>query len=187
MATTQDVNTGSFIRYNGHICVILEWLHRTPGNLRAFYQAKMRNVVTGKLAEERFRSGEEIELVRVEMKPLQYLYNDGENLMCMDMETFDQIGIDPEILGDPIKFLKEEAIINVAFDGDNIVYAEPPAHVDLLITYAEPGVRGDTANKVMKEATLETGTVIMVPIFINEGETIKIDTKTGTYLERTKS
>lgn len=186
MATTQDVNVGTFIRYNGHICVILEWIHRTPGNLRAFYQAKMRNVVTGKSAEERFRSGEEIEVVRVEMKPMQYLYNDGDNLMCMDVETFEQIEVDPEVLGDAIRFLKEETIINVAFDGDVIVYAEPPQNVELKITYAEPGVRGDTANKVMKEATLETGARIMIPIFINEGEVIKIDTKTGEYLERAK-
>lgn len=184
MATTQDVNVGTFIRYNGNLCVILEWQHRTPGNLRAFYQAKMRNVKTGKLAEERFRSGEEIELARVEIKELQYLYKEGDNLICMDLESYDQLPIDSELFGDAMDFLKEEMMISAAFDNDNIVYAEPPKTVELKITYAEPGVRGDTANKVLKAATVETGATVMVPIFVNEGETIKIDTKTREYLSR---
>lgn len=186
MATTQDVNVGTFIRYNGELCVILEWQHRTPGNLRAFYQAKMRNIKNGKLAENRFRSGEEIEVVRVEMKPLQYLFKDGNSLVCMDNETYEQIYIEDNQFGDGVKFMKEGMEVNAAFEGDNVIYAEPPKTVELEISYTEPGVRGDTATKTLKPATLETGAVVSVPLFINTGEKIKIDTRTGEYMERVK-
>jgi elongation factor P len=186
MATTQDVNVGTFIRYNGDLCVITEWQHRTPGNLRAFYQAKMRNIKNGKAAENRFRSGEEIEVVRVEMKPLQYLYKENSSLVCMDSETYEQIYIDESLFGDGVKFMKEEMIVNAAFEGDSVIYAEPPRSVELEVTYTEPGVKGDTATKTLKPATLETGASVNIPLFINIGEKIKIDTRTGDYMERVK-
>lgn len=186
MATTQDVNVGTFIRFNGELCVILEWQHRTPGNLRAFYQAKMRNIKNGKLAENRFRSGEEIEVVRVEMRPLQYLYKDGNSLVCMDTETYEQIYIEEALFGDGVKFMKESMDIMAAFEGDNVIYAEPPKSVELEVTYTEPGVKGDTATKTLKPATVETGATVSIPLFINTGEKIRIDTRTGEYMERVK-
>ena len=186
MATTSDINVGSVIRFNGELCVILEYQHRTPGNLRAFYQAKMRNIKTGKLAEYRFRSGEEVEVARLEYRELQFLYKDGPNLVLMDNDNFEQIYVSEELFGDANKFLKEGMNVKVAFENEQAITAEPPTFVELQITYSEPGVRGDTANNVLKPATLETGAVVQVPIFVNEGETIKIDTRTGNYVERVK-
>lgn len=170
MATTQDVSVGTFIRYNGDLCLVTEWMHRTPGNLRAFYQAKMRNVKNGKSAENRFRSGEEIEVVRVEMRPLQFLYKDGNSLVCMEMDTYEQIYIDEILFGDGVKFMKENMEVNVAFEGDSVIYAEPPKSVELEVTYTEPGVKGDTATKTLKPATLETGATVNIPLFIDIGD-----------------
>jgi elongation factor P len=186
MATTQDISVGTFIRHNGELCVILEWQHRTPGNLRAFYQAKMRNIKNGKLAENRYRSGEEITVVRVEVKPLQFLYKEADSFICMDTETYEQIPIEEELFGQSAKFMKEGMEITASFDGDNVVYAEGPKSVELEITYTEPGMRGDTATKTLKPATVETGAQVMVPLFVNTGEFIKIDPRTGDYLERVK-
>jgi elongation factor P len=186
MATTQDVSVGTFIRYNGELCVIIEWQHRTPGNLRAFYQAKMRNIKNGKLAENRFRSGEEVVIVRVETKPLQFLYKEADSFICMDNETFEQIPVQEELFGNSAKFMKEGMEVTASFDGDNVVYAEGPKSVALEITYTEPGVRGDTATKTLKPATVETGAQVMVPLFVNTGEVIKVDPRSGEYIERVK-
>jgi elongation factor P len=186
MANTSDISVGSVIRFNGELCVILEYQHRTPGNLRAFYQSKMRNVRTGKLAEYRFRSGEEVEVVRLEYKELQYLYKDGNSLVCMDTESFEQVYVQEDFFGDPLKFIKEEMMVKVAFEGDNIILAEAPNFVELEITYTEPGVKGDTATNTLKPATLETGATVNVPLFINQGEKIRVDTRTGSYMERVK-
>lgn len=186
MANTSDVSVGTFLRHNGEIVQVLEYQHRTPGNLRAFYQAKMRNIKTGKLAEYRFRSGENVELVRVEVKELQYLYKDGENLVCMHPETFEQIYIPEHLFGDGLKFMQEGMTVTVSFEEDNPLQAEAPNFVELEITYTEPGVKGDTATNTLKPATLETGAEINVPLFIDTGEVIKIDTRTGEYMERVK-
>lgn len=186
MASTSDLSRGAFIRFNGDLCVVLEYEHRTPGNLRAFVQAKMRNVKTGKLVENRFRAGESIELVRVDVKSFQYLYKEGASLVCMDNETFEQIYVDETLFGDSAKFLKENMNVMISFDGDLAIFAEPPVSAELEVTYTEPGVRGDTATKTLKPATLETGAVVNVPLFINIGEKIKVDTQTGEYLERVK-
>ncbi len=183
---TGDINVGSFIRHNGELVQILEYQHRTPGNLRAFYQAKMRNVKTGKLAEYRFRSGEEVEVVRVEQKTLQYLYKDGSSMVLMDNETYEQIYVDEILFGDSAGFLKENINVEVAFDGDVPVFAEPPRTMVLRITYTEPGIKGDTATRTLKAATLETGAQVSVPLFCNIDELIKVDTKTGEYMERVK-
>lgn len=186
MATTSDVHVGSVIRYNGELCVVIEWQHRTPGNLRAFYQGKMRNIKSGKIAENRFRTGEEVELARVEYRMLQYLYNDGESLVCMDNSSFEQIPVPQDMFGGSFKFLKEGMEVKVSFEGDLPIIAESPTFVELAITYAEPGVRGDTATNTLKKATLETGAIVNVPLFVNEGEKIKVDTRTGDYVERVK-
>lgn len=175
------------MRYNGEVVQVEELQHRTPGNLRAFYQIKMRNVRNGKVAENRFRPGEEVEILRVETKEYQYLYADGDSLVCMDKETFDQIYLDKALLGDAIRFIKEEITLLIAFEnGETAITAEPPAHVIMEVQYTEPGMQGDTATRTLKPATLENGAEIRVPLFVNTGDKIKIETATGAYVERVK-
>ncbi len=187
MATVSDLSRGNFVRYNGEIMQVEELQHRTPGNLRAFYQVKMRNIRNGKIAENRFRPGEDIELLRVETKEYQYLYADGESLVCMDNQTFEQIYLDKALLGDSVKYIKEGVTLIIAFeDGASPITAEPPANVTMEISYTEPGLQGDTATRTLKAATLENGTEVRVPLFINSGDNVKIDTRTGDYIERVK-
>lgn len=184
MATTGDVSVGTVLRYNGELCQVVEWQHRTPGNLRAFYQGKMRNLKTGKTVENRFRSGEEVEIARVEYKELNYLYKDGPNLIVMDNETFEQTMVPEELFGRSLDFLSEGMTVKVAFENEQVILAEAPVFVEVQITYCEPGVRGDTATNVTKPATISTGSTVNVPLFINEGDKIKVDTRTGDYVER---
>lgn len=186
MADTGDIRVGSILRYNGELCQVTEFIHRTPGNLRAFYQVKMRNLKTGKVVENRFRAGEQVELARVDFKEMQYLYPEGENLVVMDPETFDQVYISKELFGENADLLKEEMILKVAFEGDNAITAEAPTFVELAVTYTEPGVRGDTATNTLKPAKVETGATIMVPLFVNDGEVIKIDTRDRSYVGKVK-
>lgn len=183
---TGDINVGSFIRHNGELVQITEYQHRTPGNLRAFYQAKMRVLKTGKIAEYRFRSGESVDVVRVELKTMQYLYKENDSMVLMDNDTFEQIYVDAILFGDSIGFLKENIEVVVAFDGETPVFAEPPRSMALEITYTEPGIKGDTATRTLKAATVETGATVNVPLFCNIGDMIKVDTKTGEYVERVK-
>lgn len=183
---TGDVNVGTILRYNGELCQVIEWQHRTPGNLRAFYQGKMRNLINGKLVENRFRSGEEVEIARVEYRELQYLYRDANFLVCMDNETFEQFSVNEDLFGSKVDFVTEGSLVKVAFEGDNIIIAEPPTFIESEITYTEPGVKGDTATNTLKQATIATGAIINVPLFVNQGERVKVDTRTGTYVERIK-
>ena len=184
MGKVSDISRGSFVRYNGELSIVLEYEHRTPGNLRAFYQVKMRNLKSGRLIEQRFRPDDDMELVRVHFKEHQFLYLDGNNVVCMDNETFDQIHVPRETIGDGIALLKEGTNLKVYFDGDEPVFAELPVSVEMEVTYTEPGMKGDTATRTLKAATIETGAQIKVPLFINIGDRIKIDTRTGDYLER---
>lgn len=187
MATTADLRVGAVIRHNGELCVVLESIHRTPGNLRAFYQVKMRVIKTGKLREERFRSGETIEFVRVETRNFQYLYKDSDMFMFMDQESYDQIPVPAEIVGDGAKFMKEGMEVQIARDeADNVVQVTMPNHVAVRVIATEPGVRGDTATNVLKPATVETGATVMVPLFVNEGDLIRVDTSDGSYMDRVK-
>lgn len=186
MATTADVSVGSYIRYNNDICQIMEWQHRTPGNLRAFYQGKMRNLRNGKLAENRFRSGETVELLRVEVHELQYLYREGDNLVLMNPETFEQVYVPASLFGEALGFMKEEMTVQVGFESDTPIFARPPKVVELEVTYTETVVKGDTSNKVMKDAKLETGVEISVPSFVEIGTIVRIDTESGEYLDRVK-
>jgi elongation factor P len=186
MSKVSDISRGSFVRYNGELAQVLEYEHRTPGNLRAFYQVKMRNLNSGKLIEQRFRPDDEMEIVRVHFKEEQFLYMDGNNAVCMDNETYDQIMIHKETIGDGIAFLKEGMNVKIYFEEDEPIYAELPMTIELEVTYTEPGMRGDTATRTLKAATLETGASIKVPLFINTGDKIKIDTRTNTYIERAK-
>ena len=186
MATTADINVGSVIRFNGELCLITEYQHRTPGNLRAFYQARMRNLKTGKQTENRFRSGEEVQVVRVEYKMMQFIYPEGEFIVVMDNDTYEQVHIPAAALGDGLKFLKEGMEVKVTFEEDTPILAEAPTFVELQVTYTEPGLKGDTATNTLKPATVETGAEVRVPLFINEGDMIRIDTRTAQYVERVK-
>lgn len=187
MATISDLSRGNYVRYNGEILQVEELQHRTPGNLRAFYQVKMRNIRNGKIAENRFRPSDEVDLLRVETKEYQYLYAEGESLVCMDNQTFDQIYLDKALLGDSVNYIKEGVTILIVFEnGTSPISAEAPPNVVMEIQYTEPGLQGDTATRTLKPATLENGVEIRVPLFINTGDNVKIDTKTGAYVERVK-
>lgn len=186
MANTGDVSIGAFIRFNNDICQVVEWQHRTPGNLRAFYQGKMRNLRTGKLLEHRFRSGEGMEVLRVEVNDYQYLFREGDHLVCMDPTSFEQFHVPVELFGDALGLLKEEMTVQVGFESGTPILARPPKIVELEVTYTENVVKGDTSNKVMKAATLETGQEVQVPSFVEIGTLVRIDTETGAYLDRVK-
>ncbi|MBS1508828.1 MAG: elongation factor P [Bacteroidetes bacterium] len=187
MATVSDLTKGSYIRYNGEVVQVEELQHRTPGNLRAFYQLKMRNVRNGKIVENRFRPGDAVDQLRVETKEYNYLYQDGESLVCMDNQTFDQIYLDKVLLGDSVNYIKEGVTLLIAFEnGTQPITAEAPAHVVVNVTYTEPGIQGDTATRTLKAATIDTGAEIRVPLFVNTGDNIKIKTATGEYVERVK-
>ncbi|GAB4131910.1 MAG: elongation factor P [Bacteroidia bacterium] len=186
MADTGDVSIGTFLKYNGELVQVVEWQHRTPGNLRAFYQGKMRNVRNGKLVENRFRSGEPVEIVYVEYKMLQFIYPEDNNIVCMDKETFEQTYIPKEMVSSGLQFLKEGMDVKVWFESDQPISAEAPKTVELQITYTEPGVKGDTATNTLKPATVETGAEVRVPLFINIGDIVRIDTASGDYMDRVK-
>ncbi len=186
MADTGDINVGSIIRFNGELVQITDYQHRTPGNLRAFYQAKMRNLKNGKQTENRFRSGEGVEIVRVEYRQMQFIYTEAEFAVVMDNENFEQIHVPLLLFGAASKFLKEGMEVKISFEGDDVIIAEAPTFVECQITYTEPGLKGDTATNTLKSATLDTGTEIKVPLFFNEGDWVKIDTRTGVYVERIK-
>ena len=181
--TTADFRNGMVIRYNGELYTVVEFHHVSPGNWRAFVRVRLKNVKTGRILEQRFRAGEEIEEVRVEHQNWQFLYVDGEDYIFMNTETFDQQPVPKDMLGDAVQFLKEQDIVELLVD---IVSVELPNFLELKVESAEPGVRGDTANNVTKPATLETGTVINVPLFVNPGDKIRVDTRTGQYVERVK-
>ena len=186
MAVTSDLSRGSFIRYNGDLVQIIEFQHRTPGNLRAFYQVKMRSVKSGRTLENRFRPDETVDMVRVEIREYQYLYKDGNQLVVMDNNSYEQINIDEELLGDQIKFLKEEMVLKISFDEDTPLSAELPQYLEAEVTYTEPGLAGDTATRTLKPATIETGAEIRVPLFVSIGDKVRVNTQTGEYLERVK-
>lgn len=187
MATTADFRIRMVIRFNGELHRIEEYIHRTPGNLRAFVQAKLRNLKSGRVTETRFRSGEEVEEVRLEQKEFQYLYHDGASYQFMDKENYEQISIDEKALGEGAMFLKEGETVQLMMVGTQVVGAELPFNVKLKVVETVPGVRGDTATGATKPATLETGATVNVPLFINEGDVIRVDTRTGEYLERMKN
>lgn len=184
--TTADFRNGMIIRYNGELCIVTEFHHVSPGNWRAFVRVRLKNLKSGRVIEQRFRAGEEIEEVRVEHQKWQYLYADGDDYYFMNSETFDQQPLTLEQLGDAMRFLKEGDIVEMLVDGETIIAVDMPNFVELTIESAEPGVRGDTASNVTKAATLETGSTINVPLFVNPGDKVRIDTRTGEYVERVK-
>lgn len=186
MSKASEVRSGNVLRFNGELVSVEEYIHRTPGNLRAFYQARMRNVKTGKLVEYRFRTDEEVEIARVETNDYQYLYDEGDFFVVMDNVSFEQYNIPKSLFGDAAKFLKEGMNVLVAFESEEPIMAQAPTTVELEITYTEPAVKGDTSTNALKSATVETGVEIRVPLFINQGDKVKVDTRTGDYIERVK-
>ncbi len=186
MAKASDVKSGNILRFNGELVSVDEFLHRTPGNLRAFYQAKMRNLKTGKLVEYRFRTDEEVEIARVETNDYQYLYDDGDFFVIMDNDSYEQFNVPKALFGGSARFLKEGMNVIVAFESEEPIMAHAPTTVELEITYTEPAVKGDTSTNALKSATVETGVEIRVPLFINQGDRVKVDTRTGDYIERVK-
>ena len=186
MATTADIKNGLVIELDKQLFTIVEFLHVKPGKGGAFVRTKLKNVITGRVLDRTFRSGEKIEVVKLEDREMQYLYSEEDLYIFMDQETFDQINIPGEVLGDDAKFMKEGEIIKVYLHEDKPIITELPNFINLKIVECEPGLKGDTVSNVTKPATLETGAVVQVPLFIEEGEVIRVDIRTGQYLERAK-
>ena len=172
------------INYNGDVAVVLDTQHRTPGNLRAFVQVTLRSIKTGKTSDVRFSSTEKVDVIPMMTKKMEYSYKDGEDYVFSDPETFETVNVSPEIVGDGKNYLTENSAVTVTLVDDKLVQVEVPPAVILTVTDAPEGIRGDSANNVQKPATLETGITIQVPLFIKTGEKIKIDTRTGKYMER---
>lgn len=184
MAAISEFRNGMAIRFNNDIWIIVEFQHVTPGNWRAMVRTRLKNAKTGRVIENTFRMTDNIEAVRLDEKEMQYLYESDGNLFFMDTETYDQTFIAAEMLGDQTRFLKEGGMCFIRFLEGAALTAELPNFIDFNVIEAEPGVRGDSASNVTKYCTIESGTKILVPLFIKEGDVIKIDTRTGKYLER---
>ena len=187
MATTADIRNGMCIELDGQYFFIIEFLHVKPGKGAAFVRTKLKNVETGRVLDKTFNSGVRIEEVRIERRSYQYLYKDEMGYNFMNSETFEQISIPGEKI-EGVEYLKDGDVVEVQVHADSeaVLTAEMPMHVVLEVTYTEPGLRGDTATNTLKPATVETGAEVRVPLFIDTGEIIKIDTRTGTYVERAK-
>jgi elongation factor P len=186
MGSTTEFRPGLIIKFNNDLYQIVEFQHVNPGNWRAFVRAKMKNLKTGRVIENRFRAGENIDTVRVERHQYQYLYRDGDSYVLMNTETFEQIYVESNILGNGVRYLKEGTVLDLLMDRNDVVSSEVPIFVELIVVQTDPGIKGDTATGGSKPATVETGVTINVPLFIEEGEKIKVDTRTGTYVERVK-
>ena len=187
MPSTSDFRNGLKIEIDNEPFIIVEFQHVKPGKGGAFVRTKLKNLRTGRVLEKTFRSGESVGDPGVEQKQMQYLYRDGDILYFMDTQTYDQTGLGEEKLGDSMKLLREETIVDILFYKGDAISVEMPTFVELAIKKTEPGVRGDTATGATKQAELETGATVTVPLFLNEGDVLKIDTRTGEYIERVKT
>ena len=187
MINAQDIKNGVGIRLDNQLYFCIEFLHVKPGKGNTFMRTKLKNVVDGRVLERRFNIGEKLEDVRVERRPYQYLYMDGDDAIFMNQETFDQIPINKEIVSGSA-FMKEGDVVDVVTDAstESVLYAEMPIKTVLEVTYTEPGVKGDTATNTLKPATVESGAEVRVPLFINVGEKIEIDTRDGSYVGRVR-
>jgi elongation factor P len=184
MPTANDLRRGMAIDYNGDICVVLDSQHRTPGNLRAFVQATLRSIRTGKSSDVRFSSTEKIDVVPMMTRKMEFSYKDAGDFVFSDPETYETVTLSPEIVGDAKNFLVENGPITVTFVEDKAVSLELPSSVVLTVSDAPEGIRGDSANNVQKPVLMETGITVQAPLFIKTGEKIKVDTRTGKYMER---
>lgn len=184
MISAGDFRNGVCFEMDGQVFTVVEFQHVKPGKGSAFVRTKYKNVKTGSVVERTFNPNEKFEAAQLNRNDMQYIYADGDLYYFMDQETFDQKPIHKDSVGDAIKFLKEEMICKVLSYKGEVFSVELPITVDLEITECEPGVRGDTTNNASKYATLETGAVVKVPLFVNQNETVRVDTRTGEYLER---
>ena len=188
MINAQDIKNGTCIRMDGKLYFCIEFLHVKPGKGNTFMRTKLKDVVNGYVIERRFNIGEKLEDVRVERRPYQYLYQEGGDYIFMNQENYDQIPIHKDVING-VDFMKEGDAVEVVFDAstETVLYADMPAKTQLKITYTEPGLKGDTATNTLKPATVETGATVRVPLFINEGEIIEVDTRDGSYVSRIKA
>jgi len=186
MAKASEIKVGNILRFNGELVTVIEVLHRTPGKGGAFYLDKFRNIKTGRIVEARLATDEQVEICRVETNDFQYLYEDGDHMVIMDNTNYEQHNIPKTLFGPAVKFLKEGMNVIVSFESEEPIMATAPNFVELEITYTEPAVKGDTSSGALKLATMENGVEIRVPIFVNQGDKVKVDTRTGEYVERVK-
>ena len=186
MASTSDFKNGLILRIKDSLWKIVEFQHVKPGKGAAFVRSKLKNITTGQVVENTFRSGEKVEVVRVESHSYNYSYSDGEDYYFMDNETYEQISLPKDSLSDIIDFLIENTSVDILFDGEMPLEVRIPQHMNFKIIKTEQGEKGNTATGATKTAELETGLIIQVPLFIKEGESIRIDTKEKKYIERTK-
>lgn len=187
MADTSDFRNGLIIKFKNDLYTIVEFQHVKPGKGGAFVRSTLKNLRNGKVLDNTFRAGEGIDIVRVERRKYQYLYRDGDFLVCMDNDTFEQINIPSEFFGTGVEYLKESEEVEILFNGNDIINVEIPIFVNLKVIETEPGFRGDTATGATKPAKLETGATINVPLFINVDDVLRVDTRVGGYVERVKS
>ena len=187
MINAQDIKNGTCIRLDGKLYYCIEFLHVKPGKGNTFMRTKLKEVVSGRVLDRRFNIDEKLEDVRVERRPFQFSYNEGDHYHFLNQETWDDVTIDKDLITG-VDFLKEGMVIEVVSDAstETVLFAELPVKVELQVTYTEPGIKGDTATNTLKPATVETGAEVRVPLFINTGETIRIDTRTGEYMERVR-
>ena len=184
MISAGDFRNGVTIELEGNIFQIIEFQHVKPGKGAAFVRTKLKNIKSGGVVEKTFRPTEKCPTARIDRKDMQYLYNDGDLFYFMDNESYEQIAIAKDAIGDALKFVKENEMCKVCSHNGNVFAVEAPLFVELMITETEPGIKGDTATGATKPATVETGATVQVPLFVDQGETIKIDTRTGEYLSR---
>ena len=184
MVTAGDFRNGMTFEEEGNVMQIIEFQHVKPGKGAAFVRTKLKNVISGAVVEKTFSPTDKYENAYIERKDMQYSYNDGDLYYFMDMETFDMLPLNSDKLGDAFKFVKEEMMCKIISYKGNVFGVEPPTFVELEVTETDPGFAGNTATNALKPATLETGAIIKVPLFINVGDTLKIDTRTGEYLSR---
>ena len=184
MISAGDFKNGVTLEYNGNIFQIIDFQHVKPGQGAAFVRTKLKNIISGGVIETSFRPTEKFPKAHIERKDMQYLYSDGELFHFMDVETYDQIALNEDAIGDSLKFVKENEMVKICSHKGNVFAVEPPLFVELAIIETEPGFKGDTAQGATKPATVETGAVVYVPLFVEMGDVLKIDTRTGEYLSR---
>ena len=184
MASANDLRKGMAISYNGDVSVVLDTQHRTPGNLRAFVQASLRSIRTGKTSDVRFSSTEKIDVIPMMTRKMDFSYKDGDDFVFADPETYETTTLSPEAVGDTKNYLVENGTVTITYVDDKAVSIELPSSVVLKVTDAPEGIRGDSSNNVQKPIILETGITVQAPLFIKTGEKIKVDTRTGKYMER---
>jgi len=184
MISVNDFKTGMTIQLDGDAYAVIEFQHVKPGKGAPFVRTKLKNVKTGGVTERKFNSGEKVDRAHVERRNMEYVYKDGDHYVVMDKENYEQTSLSPEQIGDSVKWLKENMTLSVLLFGTEIIGVEIPNSVQLLVTAAEPGIKGDTATGATKAATVETGAVVQVPLFVEEGDVLIIDTRTGSYVQR---